>query len=86
MEKSREFKKNIYFCIFDYAKASVWITTSCGKFLKKWEYQTTLPASWETYMQLKKQELEPNMEQLTSSNPMATAEFFKFSDILSAGL
>ena len=45
MEKSREFKKNIYFCIFDYAKASVWITTSCGKFLKKWEYQTTLPAS-----------------------------------------
>ena len=36
MEKSREFKKNIYFCIFDYAKASVWITTSCGKFLKKW--------------------------------------------------
>ena len=46
---------------------TVWITTNCGKFLKRWEYQTTLPAPWETCMQLKKQELEPNMEQLTSS-------------------
>ena len=44
-----------------------WITTNCGKFLKRWKYKTTLPASWETCMQLKKQELEPNMEQLTSS-------------------
>ena len=37
----------------------VWITTHCGKFLKRWEYQTTLPASWEIYMQIKKQQLEP---------------------------
>ena len=37
--------------------------TNCGKFFKRWEYQTTLPASWETYMQVKKQQLEPNMEQ-----------------------
>ena len=46
---------------------SVWIILNCGRFLKKWEYQTTLPASWETYMQVKKQELELNMEQQTGS-------------------
>ena len=34
---------------------TVWITTNCGKFLKRWEYQTTSPGSWETYMQVKKQ-------------------------------
>ena len=37
------------------------------KFLKRWEYQTTLPASWEICMQIKKQELEPNMKQQTGS-------------------
>ena len=42
-------------------------TTNCGKFLKRWEYQTTLPASWEIYMQVKKQELELDMEQQTDS-------------------
>ena len=36
---------------------------NCGKFLKRWEYQTTLPDSWETCMQVKKQQLEPEMEQ-----------------------
>ena len=46
---------------------TVWITTNCGKFLKRWEYQTTLPASWETCMQVKKQWLEPDMEQWTGS-------------------
>ena len=45
IEKAREFQKNIYFCFTDYAKAFVWITTNCGKFLKRWEYQTTSPAS-----------------------------------------
>ena len=34
---------------------AVWITTNCGKFFKRWEYQTTLPASWEICMQVKKQ-------------------------------
>ena len=43
------------------------ITTNCGKFLKIWEYQTTLPASWETCMPLKKQQLEPDVEQWTGS-------------------
>ena len=46
MVKAREFQKNIYFCFIDYTKAlTVWIKTNCGKFLKRWEYQTTLPAS-----------------------------------------
>ena len=63
IEKAREFHKNVYFCFIDYVKIFVWITTHCGKFLKRWEYQTTLLASWETYMQVKKQQLEPDMEQ-----------------------
>ena len=41
---------------------TVWITTNCGKFLKKWEYPTTLPASWQTRIQVKKQLLEPDLE------------------------
>ena len=45
IKKAREFQKNIYICFIDYAKAFVWITTNCGKFFKRWEYQTTLPAS-----------------------------------------
>ena len=46
---------------------TVWITINCGKFWKRWEYQTTRPASWETYMQVRKQQLEPDMEQQTGS-------------------
>ena len=44
-ETAREFQKNIYFCFIDYAKAFDWITINCGKFWKRWEYQTTWPAS-----------------------------------------
>ena len=46
---------------------TVWITTKCGKFLKRWEYQTTLSASWEICMQVKKEQLEPDIEQQTGS-------------------
>ena len=46
---------------------TVWITTNCGKFFKRWEYQTTWPASWEICMQVKKQLLELDMEQKTGS-------------------
>ena len=46
---------------------TVWITTTCGKFLKKQEYQATLPASWEICMQVKKQQLELDMEQQMGS-------------------
>ena len=46
---------------------TVWITTNCGKFFKRWEYQTTWPAFWEICMQAKKQQLEADMEQWTGS-------------------
>ena len=68
IEKVREFQKNIYFCFIDYAKDyTVYITTNCGKFYKRWEYQFTLPASWEICMQVKKQQLELNIEQRTGN-------------------
>ena len=46
---------------------TVWIIIHCGKFWKKWEYHTTLPDSWKTCMQLRKQQLELDMEQQTGS-------------------
>ena len=47
--------------------STVWIITNCGKFLKRWKYQTTLPTSWEAFMQVKKQQWELDMEQRTDS-------------------
>ena len=47
---------------------TVWITTNCGKLLKRRDYQSTLPTSWETCMQFMKQQLESDMEQWTGSN------------------
>ena len=68
IEKAREFQNNIYFWFIDYIKPlTVWITTNCGKFFKRWEYQTTWPASWEICTQVKKQQLEPYLEQQTGS-------------------
>ena len=67
IKKAREFQKSIHFCFIDYAKAFVWITTDWGKFFKRWKYQTTLPASWEICIQIKKQQLEPDMGQWTGS-------------------
>ena len=46
---------------------TVWITRNCGKFFKRWEYQTTWSASWEICMQVRKQQLELGMEQKTGS-------------------
>ena len=46
---------------------TVWITTNCGKFLKRWGYQTTWPASWEICMQVRKQQLELDVEHQTGS-------------------
>ena len=46
---------------------TVWITKNCGKFWKRWEYQTTWPASLETYMQVGKQQLKLDLEQQTDS-------------------
>ena len=68
IEKARELQKNIYFASMTMLKPlTVWITTNRGKFLKRWKYQTTLLASWDIYMQIKKQQLEPDMEQWTGS-------------------
>ena len=55
-QKAREFQKNIYFCFIDYAKAFDHVDQNrLWKFTKRWEYQTTLPSSWEICMQVKKQ-------------------------------
>ena len=67
VEKAREFQENTYVCFIDYAKAFDCVDHNCGKFLKRWEYQTTLPASWEICMQVKKQQLEQDIEQQTGS-------------------
>ena len=68
MEKARDFQKNIYFCFIDYAKAFDCVDhNQLWKILKETEHQTTWPASWETYMQIKKQQLELDLEQWTGS-------------------
>ena len=59
---------NIYFCLLTMPDPlTVWIKINCGKFWKRWEYQTTWPASWETCMQVRKQQLELDVEQQTGS-------------------
>ena len=68
MEKAREFQKNIYFCFIDYAKVFDCVDhNKLWKILKEMKYQTTWPVSWETCMQVKKQQLELDMEQQTGS-------------------
>ena len=71
IKKARQFQKNIYLCFMDYAKAF-----DCVDHNKLWEIlqemedsleKTTLPASWEICMQVKKQQLELDMEQQTGS-------------------
>ena len=67
--KKQEFQKNIYLSFIDYAKAFDCVdhNQKTWKFWKRWEYQTTWSASWETYMQVRKQQLELHMEQQTGS-------------------
>ena len=68
IEKARECQKNIYFSIMDYAKAFDYVDhNELWKILKEMEYQTTWPASWEICMQVRKQQLELDMEQQTGS-------------------
>ena len=68
IEKAREFQRNIYFCFIDYAKAF-----DCADHNKLWKIlqemgdETTWPASWETCMQVRKQQLELDMEHQTGS-------------------
>ena len=59
MEKEREFQKTSTSASLTTLKpVTMWITTNCGKFLNRWEYQTTLAASWETCKQVKKQQFK----------------------------
>ena len=67
MEKAREFQKNIYFCFIDYAKAFDCVDHNKLWEILKEEYQTTWPAPWEICMQVRKQQLELDMEQQTGS-------------------
>ena len=61
--KKQEFQENIYFCFIDYAKAFDCVNhNKLWKILKEMEYQITWPASWETYMQVRKQQSELDME------------------------
>ena len=69
MEKQGNFReKKKYFCFIDYAKAFDWVNhNKLWKILKRWEYHTTLPVSWETCMQVKKQKLQQYIDQRTGS-------------------
>ena len=68
MEKARAFQKNIYFCFIDYAKAFDYVAhDKLWKILQEMGIPDHLTASWETYMQVRKQQLELDMEQQTGS-------------------
>ena len=68
LKKQESSRKTSTFALLTKPKPlTVWITKNCGKFFKRWQYQTTWPASWEICMQVKKQQLELHMEQHTGS-------------------
>ena len=68
VENAKEFQKTSISTLLTMPKPlTVWITINCGRFWKRWEYQTTWPASWEICMQVRKQQLELDMEQQTGS-------------------
>ena len=69
IKKSSEIQKNIYFCFFEYAKAFDCVDhNKLWKILREREYQSTLSASWDIFMQVKKQQLELDLEQPTFQN------------------
>ena len=67
IKKARDPGKSISALLTMPKPLTVWITINCGIFWKRWDYQTTLTASWEIYMQVRKQQLELDMEQQTGS-------------------
>ena len=68
MEKQESSRKTLISALLTMPKPlTVWITRNCGKLWKRWEYQTTWPAFWEICMQVRKQQLELDMEQQTGS-------------------
>ena len=66
-KKQESYQKNIYFCFIDYAKAFDYVDHNKLENSSRWEYQTTLPASWEICIQVKKQQLVLDMEQQIGS-------------------
>ena len=74
IKKARVFQKNIYLCFIDYTKAFGGVDHNRLENFRKWEYQTTLSASWEICTQVKKQQLEPDMEQQTCRSEEHTSE------------
>ena len=67
IEKARECQKNIYFCFIDYTKGFDYVDQHKLENSERWECQPTWPASWEICMQVRKQQLEQDMEQQTGS-------------------
>ena len=67
LKKQESFRRNIYFCFTDYAKAFDCVDHKKLWKILRWEYKTTWPASWEICMQVRKQQLELDMEQQTGS-------------------
>ena len=67
IEKAREFQKNTYVYFIDYAKAVDGVDHEKLWKALRWEYETILPVYWETCVWVKKQQLEPSMEQLIGS-------------------
>ena len=68
LKKQESSRKTSTSALFTMPKPlTVWITINCGKFFKRWEFQTTWPVSWETCIQVRKQQLELEMEQQTGS-------------------
>ena len=68
LEKQERSRKTSISALLTMPKSlTLWITTKHGNFLERWEYHTTLPVSWETRMQVKKQQLELDMDQQTGS-------------------
>ena len=67
IEKAREFQENIYFCFIEYTKAFDCVDHNKLWKILRWEYQTTWPVSWEVCMQVRKQQLELDVQQQTDS-------------------
>ena len=66
LKKQENSRKNIYLCFIDYTKPLIVWSQLTEKFFERWEYQNALPASWETCVQVKKQQLEPDREETGS--------------------
>ena len=68
LKKQESFRKTSISALLTMPKPlTVWIIMNCGKFWKRWEYQTTWSASWDISMQVRKQQLELDMDQQTGS-------------------